>query len=141
MEWPRKNKVLNTFLKVHSNWHIFVNRPASKGHNHLLHWRHIFVFSRCLNGTFSLRKTQKRSFVFVTLLILVNVPMSTEQLFNSKKCSIKAPTKGRNSVYVLMEICHLRSKWLCPYSVCLHFIICLHFSGSGWSLETSRWQQ
>ena len=32
----------------------------------------------------------------------------------SRKCSIKAPAKWRNSVYVLTEICHLRSKWLDP---------------------------
>ena len=30
----------------------------------------------------------------------------------SRKCSIKAPAKWRNSVYVLMEICHHKSKWL-----------------------------
>ena len=38
------------------------------------------------------------------------------QCFNwaihSKKCSIKAPVKWRNSVYVLTEICHQRSKRL-----------------------------
>ena len=30
----------------------------------------------------------------------------------SRKCSIKAPAKWRNSVYVLTEICHQRIKWL-----------------------------
>ena len=34
----------------------------------------------------------------------------------SRKCSIKAPANWRNSVYVLMEICHQRSKWLGPNS-------------------------
>ena len=32
----------------------------------------------------------------------------------SRKYSIKAPPKRRNSVYVLTEICHQRSKWLRP---------------------------
>ena len=32
----------------------------------------------------------------------------------SWKCSIKAPAKWRNSVYVLVKICHQRSKWLGP---------------------------
>ena len=31
------------------------------------------------------------------------------------KWSIKAPAKWKNSVYVLMEICHQRSKWLGPW--------------------------
>ena len=30
----------------------------------------------------------------------------------SRKCSINAPAKWRNSVYILTEICHQRSKWL-----------------------------
>ena len=34
----------------------------------------------------------------------------------SRKCSVNAPAKWRHSVYVLMEICHQRSKWLGPWS-------------------------
>ena len=29
---------------------------------------------------------------------------------------MKEPAKWRNTVYVLTEICHQRSKWLCPWS-------------------------
>ena len=32
----------------------------------------------------------------------------------SRKCSVKASAKWRNIVYVLMEMCHQRSKWLGP---------------------------
>ena len=40
----------------------------------------------------------------------------------SRKCSIKAPAKWKNSVYVLTEICHNRSKWFGPW--CLEFVLC-----------------
>ena len=38
----------------------------------------------------------------------------------SRKCSITAPAKWRNSVYVLTEICNQRSKWLCPKTLLLN---------------------
>ena len=42
----------------------------------------------------------------------------------SRKCSIKASAKGRNSV-ALMEICHQRSIWLGPMHCVRHFLIFL----------------
>ena len=96
------------------------------GPNHLLH-RYIsgsFAFSRWLNGTFFegniLLKamhgnlTLKRRFVFVTVLIWVTV---LTELFLSWNWSIMALTKLRNSVYVLMETRHQRSKCLGSLSV------------------------
>ena len=51
----------------------------------------------------------------------------------SRKCSIKAPDKWRNSIYVLTEICHQRSKCLGPKRLsCLRtqsftsLMACLH---------------
>ena len=54
---------------------------------------HFFGGSATLKGFGKL--TQKRRFVFVMLLIWVNVPIP------SRKCSIKAPAKFKTSVYVL----------------------------------------
>ena len=44
----------------------------------------------------------------------------------SRECSVKAPAKWRNSVYVLTEICHQWSKWLGPWFT-------NRFSGKTWS--------
>ena len=69
-----------------------------------------FTFSRCLNGTFPWRKCSVKA--------LVSFNSEEYQCFNRaipwRKCSIKPPANWRNSVYVLTEICHQRSKWLDP---------------------------
>ena len=81
-------------------------------------------FRECLKGTFSWRNcsvktllhyvTQLRRVTNTNLLFWVNLPNAFNGAVPSRKCSIKAPAKWRNSVYVLTEICHQRSKWLRP---------------------------
>ena len=69
---------------------------------------------------------QKSKIVFVTFLIWVNVPIA-------KKCNSFKEMFQQNSVYVLTEICHQRSKWLVPLltqlhhqkAICLLCLLCL----------------
>ena len=57
---------------------------------------------------------EKICICYCTLLIWVYV-QCLNRAIPSRKCPIKAPAKLRNSVHVLIEICHQRSKWLGPY--------------------------
>ena len=83
-----------------------------------------FVFSRCLNETFPWRKCSIKALVSWhrredLYLLLFSFGLMYQCLYGaipSWKFSIKAPAKWRNSVYVLTEICHQRSKWLGPWS-------------------------
>ena len=58
---------------------------------------------------------QKRIFVFVTLLMSFGfkcVPISINRAIPLRKCYIKALDEWRSSVYILIETCSQRSKWL-----------------------------
>ena len=77
------------------------------------------AFNRCLNGTFLCRKWSGKALVSWLrredlYLLLCSFGLMHQCLIPSSTCSIKAPAKWRNSVYVLTGICLQWSKWLGP---------------------------
>ena len=79
-------------------------------------------FSRCLNGTFTWRNCSVKALVSYfrredLYLLFFSFGLMYHCLngaISSRKCSIKTPAKWRNSLYVLMKICHQRSNLLGP---------------------------
>ena len=79
-----------------------------------------FAFSRCLNGTFPWRKGSSKALVsylrWEDLYVLHSSHLGwctniLAEQFLQGNVLIKTPSKWRDSVYLLTEICHQRSKW------------------------------
>ena len=107
----KENGFLKIFLKTLGT-QSFTSLMADLCHN----INSVSSFSRCLNETFRSIKVLVNYLRREDLYLLLFSFGLIYQCFNGaiRKCSIKAPVIWRNSVYVLMEICHQRSKWLCP---------------------------
>ena len=107
-------------------WQYFTNRVINYGLNCLLLWRQISVkvlhsvgtlMEHIFEGSAPLRLWYVNSEEKICMVLLFSFGLMYQCLnraIPSRKCSNKAPSKWRKSVYVLTEICHQRSKWLSP---------------------------